>query len=144
MTEKQGTNSVPTATNGSENNPEDNSQVVETGVLEAPPDEEETPDRVVGLSKSGDKVSVSSIDIKHKIRDTIKNHLEPKESTAYDLTRLCIVIVAVIWFLDVAIVPESAITTQVVDLLKYIITASLGFFFGSTKSANADENMKSN
>lgn len=66
--------------------------------------------------------------------------LDPKDSSAFDLTKFCLYMVAAVWALDIGVsifCPDVAheLTDKVIDLLKYVVTACLGFFFGtSTKN----------
>ena len=108
--------------------------------IRIPTNEEEVPGRITSLEKIGNRIFGTKGSL--PAEQDIKKRLEAKDSTAYDLTRICIFVVAGIWFIDYFFEGNSDSTDQVIDLLKYVITASLGFFFGSSKQSqknNEDE-----
>ena len=67
--------------------------------------------------------------------------LGEKDLRAYDITKICIFLVCGIWIIDFLLGKKlggSEQTETVLDLLKYVITASLSFFFGTSVKKNGD------
>jgi hypothetical protein len=66
-------------------------------------------------------------------RSYSKNHLEVKDSSALVLAYVCLFTIVVVWLIDFLFVgngKESA--SSVIDILKYVVTTSVGFFFGAS------------
>lgn len=96
--------------------------------VEIPTTEEERP---VLLKRDGFGTSIRRVVLQDKSKRAPK--LDPKDRTAFWLTIICICIVLGMWVADKLIPQESSLTSDAFDLFKYVVTASLGFFFGTSK-----------
>ena len=62
--------------------------------------------------------------------------LSKQENYAFWLAAGCLIALIAIWMLNSTIVPESGsdLTRQIFDILKYVVTTALGYFFAAQKN----------
>ena len=107
----------------------------ENDIVPQEPQTEEEAFGIVGTSKTS-LVPVNKSD-RWK-----KKGLGGKELSAYNFTWICVVLVVGMWVIDFFFSKSygSEYTETVIDLLKYVITASLSFFFGTSVKKNDGSN----
>ncbi len=62
-----------------------------------------------------------------------KDRLEVKDSSALVLAYVCIFAIVGVWLIDLLVAGNNnGSASSVIDILKYVVTTSVGFFFGAS------------
>lgn len=107
----------------------------ENDIMPQVPKTEEEEYGIVGFSR------LSPIPVK-KAGITDNKNLGGKDRSAFYITLICVFLIVGIWTIDFFFSKSfgSDQTETVIDLLKYVITASLSFFFGTSVKKSSESN----